>query len=169
VVANPVAGRWSDGKGGSTWPSLAVALQRSIAIAEPRVDGERGLMRFGIGAVLAPGGETVIGAVVIGDAVTEDDARAAARTSGAEVAFVDGEKVFASSARANPGDAAEIARSLAGATGDAPRAVTVAGRAYAAIAVPLPRMTDRGLVSELTPPSARAVLFAETPAPAPKP
>ncbi|MCE9579291.1 MAG: hypothetical protein K8W52_39570 [Deltaproteobacteria bacterium] len=32
-VANPVAGRWSDGKGGSTWPSLAVALQRSIAIA----------------------------------------------------------------------------------------------------------------------------------------
>jgi hypothetical protein len=114
-VNNPVASELKDKDGKLTWRGLAITLQNGNtrpAIAEIWNYPGRGLMRVGLAPVVdrqgAAGAPAIIGAVVIAYSQSSKLAREEQSVLGVEVAYFEGDKVYASSFR--KGDGTEDAR-----------------------------------------------------------
>ncbi len=116
-VNNPVASELKSKDGKLTWPGLALAIQQTTpvrrhVIAEIYNYPGRGLMRVGIATVVdtrtADGVNKVTGAVVLAYSQSSKVAREEQGVLGVEVAYFDGDKVYATSFRR--GDGSEDAR-----------------------------------------------------------
>ncbi|MBZ0238034.1 MAG: hypothetical protein K8M05_37325 [Deltaproteobacteria bacterium] len=114
-VNNPVASELKDKDGKLVWRGLALTLESGHtrpAIAEIWNYPGRGLMRTGVAAVVdrqtADGVPKIIGAVVIAYSQSSKLAREEQAVLGSEIAYFQGDKVYASSFR--KGDNTEDAR-----------------------------------------------------------
>jgi len=110
-VPNPVANAWKKkGERASemVWPGVELALKRRIIISEVWNYPGKGLMRVGIAPIIDPeaqvpagdeDGVIIIGAAVAAYALTSAEAMRQKALLGADVAYYDGNDVFATSFR----------------------------------------------------------------------
>jgi hypothetical protein len=157
-VAAVVAKLWKNDKGEATFPSITLALQQKIFISDVWDYQGKGMMRVGIGSVVDPEAPDAkpVGAVIVAYSQTAKEAQIQARRLGAEVAYTNGTRVFASSflRSSNEEDTAkraEIAMQLKASTLSAGKAVrmTIAGQPYLAASVKIASAASRPLPPEL--------------------
>jgi hypothetical protein len=165
VVISPVPDAYQR-DGALKYPALDLALARRQATAEIWDYEALGPMRVGAAPVI-DGADEVVGAVVVAYALGANQVRAQARLLGVDVAYVLGDRVYASSvarpvaqalgaplaasglaARALGGGAAEVA------------ALDVGGETYRAAAARLPRFASRPLPADHPTSTAGAVVLA---------
>jgi hypothetical protein len=182
-VNNPVASELLDQSGKPIWRGLDLVVHGDPgrpAIAEIWNYPGRGLTRMGIAPVIdretADGTPKVIGAAMIGYAQSSKLAREEQGLLGVEIAYFEGEKVFASSFRKGDGteDASmqqliapllkrsEVKAALASKSGIvAPVEASVGGKTYLISAVRMPRYPVGKVLPEDYPPvKAGALLLA---------
>lgn len=157
-VSAVVARLWKNDKGELKYPALALALQQKIFVSDVWDYQDKGMMRVGIGSVVDPEAPDAkpIGAVVVAYSQTAKEAQIQARRLGAEVAYYNGDRVFASSflrsSREDTAKRAEIAGQLKSSslsTGKAAR-ITIGGVPYLVAAVKIASAASRPLPPELT-------------------
>jgi len=178
-VSNPVASQWKkDGqeKGEILFPGLALALQKKLIISEIWHYPGKGLMRVGVATIIDPDapiaegseGAPIKGAVVAAYALTSDDARKQEGLLGADVAYVDGGTVFATSFRRdgkNEEDTdmqAQLRAELSKAGLDKPdgiKKISLGGRDYLAAALHLARFPSEPLPDTYPPATAGALVL----------
>lgn len=157
-VAAVVSKLWKNDKGEATFPAITLALQQKIFISDVWDYQDKGMMRVGIGSVVDPEAPDAkpVGAVVVAYSQTAKEAQIQARRLGAEVAYFNGTKVFASSflRTSNEEDTAkraEIAAQLKASALSAGKAVriTIGGQPYLVASVKIASAASRPLPPEL--------------------
>ncbi|HVV86987.1 MAG TPA: MXAN_5187 C-terminal domain-containing protein [Kofleriaceae bacterium] len=165
-VNNPLAGEFKKDNE-VTEPGIKLAIgQRAVLCEVWNYQG--GLFRVGIASVIDPtvldaGGQPkILGAVIVGQSLDNEEVARQGAGLGTEAAYVDGGKVFATSfARGKPegaGANAAIGKILPQ-LGVHPVRVTVAGDPYLAVAVPLPRISSVELPEKYPPVTASMVVL----------
>lgn len=158
-VATVVARLWKNDKGKATFPAIDLALQQKIFISDVWDYQDKGMMRVGIGSVVDPEApdSKPVGAVVVAYSQTAKEARLQASRLGAEVAYHNGARVFASSfQRASSDEDTSMRGEIAGqlktnapAPGKATR-MTIGGKPYLVAPVKIAIAASRPLPPELT-------------------
>lgn len=159
-VNNPVAGEFKkDGK--VAVPAIDLAIEQRLVLSEVG-SYAGGFYRIGIATVVdAPGADgsagRILGAVIVGQALDGDAAGRQGAALGTAAAYYEGSAVMATSMGGG-----DTQRALAGVLGKltaGPARVSVAGRSFLAIAVPLPRLSSIELPADYPPVAAGLVVL----------
>ena len=182
-VANPVALEWKKGgeKGSDlVWPGVDLALRRRVAISEIWDYPRKGLMRVGIAPIIdpeaqAPAGDEdrviIVGAVVVAYALTSAETVRQQALLGADVAYFDGDRVFATSFRRGSEEDTSMQAAL---TAALPRhglnkpnpkqvevkEITLSGIRYYATSGWLPRSSSKELPDDYPPVTTGAIVLS---------
>lgn len=157
-VSTVVARLWKNDKGELIWPSVALALQQRIIISDVWDYQDKGMMRVGVASVVDPEAPNAkpVGAVVVAYSQTAREAQRQAAMFGAQVAYYDDARVYAtsfvrSSAEEDTAKRAELATQLRGlgAVTGKPARISVEGVAYAVATTKIWTAGSRQLPPEL--------------------
>jgi hypothetical protein len=168
-VATVVARLWKNDKNELTFPSIALALQQKIFISDVWDYRDKGMMRVGVGSVVDPEApdSKPVGAVIVAYSHTAKEARIQASRLGAEVAYHNGARVFASSFQRSSNEEdttkrAEIAGEFKNGVPAASKVahMTVGGKPYLVATVKIAIAASRPLPAELTNQTFSAAVMA---------
>jgi hypothetical protein len=178
-VPNPVPYAWKEGgskTGNGIWPGVELALRRRVSISEVWNYPYKGLMRVGIAPVIDPeaqvpsgdeDGVIIVGAVVTAYALTSAEAQRQQMLLGADVAYFDGDRVFATSfRRGNEEDTgtknaltAILAKGGLGKPGTGVSVIALGGHEYFATSGRMSRFSSKELPEKYPPVSAGAIVL----------
>ncbi|HRC59172.1 MAG TPA: MXAN_5187 C-terminal domain-containing protein, partial [Kofleriaceae bacterium] len=157
-VATVVARLWKNDKGELIWPSVALALQQRIIISDVWDYQDKGMMRVGVASVVDPEAPDAkpVGAVVVAYSQTAREAQRQASMFGAQVAYYNDSRVFATSFQRSASEEDTAKRSAisaqmksVGAVAGKPARIAIDGTDYVVATAKIQIAASRSLPAEL--------------------
>jgi hypothetical protein len=168
-VATVVARLWKNDKGEAIWPAISLATQQRIIISDVWDYQDKGMMRVGIASVVDPEApdSKPVGAVVVAYSQTVKEAQRQAGMFGAQVAYYNDARMFATSflrsaTEEDTGKRAVIAAALkkSGAVGTRATKIAIEEVPYYVATAKIESAASRPLPPELTNQSFTAAVMA---------